>query len=148
MDRVHRGTGRARSTSLEEILMMYVKGRMPFTRSSRRRLDTKQISLSRLHLKYPESSAPTGTLTALTRCESSYGAGRWTFRPSSHPGPPRTGRVFHVNWYWVARLRSCTYHRLVYCQHGPRRRKFSCIQLALLYVKQSSMVTSLLAHPG
>lgn len=27
MDRVHRGTGRARSTSLEEILMMYVKGR-------------------------------------------------------------------------------------------------------------------------
>jgi len=31
MDRVHRGTGRARSTSLEEILMMYVKGRMPFT---------------------------------------------------------------------------------------------------------------------
>jgi hypothetical protein len=46
MDRVHRGTGRARSTSLEEILMMYVKGRMPSTISSRRRLDTKQISLA------------------------------------------------------------------------------------------------------
>jgi hypothetical protein len=31
MDRVHRGTGRARSAGLEEILMMYVKGWMPFT---------------------------------------------------------------------------------------------------------------------
>jgi hypothetical protein len=31
MDRVHRGTGRARSTILEEILIMYVKGRIPFT---------------------------------------------------------------------------------------------------------------------
>jgi hypothetical protein len=35
MERVHRGTGRARSTSLEEILIMYVKGKMPFTADNR-----------------------------------------------------------------------------------------------------------------
>ncbi|KAI0284656.1 hypothetical protein BGY98DRAFT_930718 [Russula aff. rugulosa BPL654] len=46
MDRVHRGTGRARSAGLEEILMIY-----------------------------PESSVPTGTLTGSTRYESGYGVG-------------------------------------------------------------------------
>ena len=88
--------------------MVYVKGRMPFTQivetAPAQVSTTKRISHSCLHFKYPESSVPTGTLTGLTRYEPGYGVG--------DGGPldlqATDGRVFHVNWYRVARLRSCT----------------------------------------
>lgn len=111
-------------------------------------LDTKQLSLSRFDFKYTESIYPNRHAHSpqLIQCESSQ-VTAWDGGPSRPSGHP--GRVFHVNWYCVDQLRSCTYFNLfLVSTRSATEKGFVHITWPgrmICHVKQGSIVTSL--HP-
>ena len=147
MDRVHRGTGRARSTSLEDVREGHDAVHAGYRDGALPGLDTKQIYLTRSHFKYPESSVPTGTLTVLTRCKSSYGVGR---------GPSDLQATQAQDWTCIPRELVLGCPVFLYLSQASLVTTRSATEeifmhhnmpgYMICHVKQSSVVTSL--YPG
>ena len=155
MDRVHRGTGRARSAGLEEILMMYVKPAQDAVHADHRDgglpgLDTKYFSLSHAayisdtpnHLSQQAHLRVRLDMSQVTAWEA---VDLQTFKP-----PRGSGRVFHVQLVSGCRLVTFLYlsqaSLVITRSHGGGSFiHTTCLGYTICHVNPSSMVTSL--HP-